>query len=578
MKKNLHLILFVFIFFYIFPFNFIFPQASNSSTHREFNRPKMEDGSKPPRGSTEFKRLKRIEKALKNISDKIKDKNSDINKKFSDCVKDALGNLFEPDIEVAEYLSDDMKSLKVTLSSEAHPDDKNSSDKVLMQVARKSGSHPNVNADTYHGVWHGKITIYPEAFQPKYSNCLEGNLFHEVLHLACFTNTSNFLGEKIAYACSHKIYKCASAKNPDDKKDDDYSNPDECTEENCKKEKKDRTNVDETRSGKISDTPDDNYSVADGVIKESIIESDFLIYRNGSYFDMDTLCGGIYFYGSESPKKLLEVSKAIIIPSGGLANLENDSTLRLMLQDYVMAGGTLLVLSQQYDTHIENLVPVPEGENIDFVGWRQDQSCYHGSVYFKGMHPVLSSSTGELLSGAVDGYFEAWPSTSTVLLNRTKNREAAMLYYPYGNGTVILTSLYTDWGYAHSQATLMELRVVRDLITFAKNPQLPIPMYDLTENVTPSINLNVNIKNNAETPVSKAILKAYTPDRKRVLYTIEQAVGLAPGEEVEIPVQSSSSLVPRPSSLVPLSSVSSVCSVGIILISFAYCKITKGVV
>jgi hypothetical protein len=112
-----------------------------------------------------------------------------------------------------------------------------------------------------------------------------------------------------------------------------------------------------------------------------------------------------------------------------------------------------------------------------------------------------------------------------------------LLYYPYGNGTVILTSLYTDWGYAHSQATLAELRVVRDLITFAKNPNLPIPMYDLSENFNPFISLNVTVKNSAETSASRAILRVYTPDRKRVLHTIEQAVGLAPGEEVEIPVQ-----------------------------------------
>jgi hypothetical protein len=79
--------------------------------------------------------------------------------------------------------------------------------------------------------------------------------------------------------------------------------------------------------------------------------------------------------------------------------------------------------------------------------------------------------------------------------------------------------------------------VVRDLITFAKNPNLPIPIYDLNENFNPSISLNVTIKNNAETLVSKAILKAYTPDRNRVLYTIEQAVSLAPGEKVETPVQ-----------------------------------------
>jgi hypothetical protein len=308
------------------------------------------------------------------------------------------------------------------------------------------------------------------------------------------------------------------------------------------------------------DFPDDNYSHSSGVYSmTSLLASiaalplntdqeffsfsyypDILIYDKYNYLDLPGLLDN--FDGFSNINDYVHDSfsnnhRLLIVPSGEFMGDENSEIIKQALEYFVESGGTLLVLSQQYDTHIENLVPVPDGEPLNFYGWRQDQSCYYSSVYFKGMHPVVSSSSGELLSGAVDGYFDAWPSTSTVLLNRTKNREAALLYYPYGNGTVILTSLYTDWGYAHSQATLAELRVVRDLITFAKNPNLSIPMYDLNENFNPSISLNVTIKNSAETPVSKAILKAYTPDRNRVLHTIEQAVSLAPGEKVETPVQ-----------------------------------------
>jgi len=341
----------------------------------------------------------------------------------------------------------------------------------------------------------------------------------------------------------------------------------------------------ESKEEPSPDTPDDNYSFNLAGNKRVGISNyserfPFIgILKNGNVIAMDTLLerierGCLYVENDFNPEKTLEITKLLVVPSGGFTGFGKSAYLKILLEQFVRNGGTIICFAQQ-DSDDYSLIPFVEKETLKAYGWRQDQSCYSGSVYFKGMHPVLSSATGELVSGAVDGYFEAWPSTSTVLLNRTKNREAAMLYYPYGNGTVILTSLYTDWGYAHSQATLMELRVVRDLITFAKNPHLPIPMYDLTENVTPSINLNVNVKNNAETPAAKVKLKAYTPDRKRVLYTIEQAVGLAPGEEVEVPIQSSSSLVPRSSSLVPPSSVS---SMGSLFMSFSYCKMMKGVV
>ncbi len=85
-------------------------------------------------------------------------------------------------------------------------------------------------------------------------------------------------------------------------------------------------------------------------------------------------------------------------------------------------------------------------------GWREDQSCLKNSLYVDGSHPALSS---------------------TVLLRRKVNNEPALIYYPYGEGTVILTSMFTDWGLAHSQASSAELKLVRDLVTFAKNPQSP---------------------------------------------------------------------------------------------------------
>jgi hypothetical protein len=96
--------------------------------------------------------------------------------------------------------------------------------------------------------------------------------------------------------------------------------------------------------------------------------------------------------------------------------------------------------------------------------------------------------------------------------------------------------MFTDWAYAHSQATTAELRIIRDLITFAKNPKLPIPMFDLEQNPTPTINLNVEIKNITETPASKAKLMVYTPNRDILLHVIEAPVSLNQGESTQIAI------------------------------------------
>ena len=152
------------------------------------------------------------------------------------------------------------------------------------------------------------------------------------------------------------------------------------------------------------------------------------------------------------------------------------------------------------------------------------------------MHPVLASQNTNTVTAAIDGFFSIYPADSTVLLRKMANQEPALLYYPYGDGHVFLTSMYTDWGAAHSQASAGELKLVRDLITFAKNPSLPIPMHKLTQDETAQINLTLKIKNDCEFPAVKVKTKVLSPNRKTVLYENEQSLSLAAGAETEMPV------------------------------------------
>ena len=287
-------------------------------------------------------------------------------------------------------------------------------------------------------------------------------------------------------------------------------------------------------SGPGGDHVDDNYSSSSGILREYNLAPEAVILTSGYWQEALKFYGGLKAEPNFTAKALFDSSPFLVIPTGGLFSQENDSTLKIILREYVRLGGTIIVFAQQYGRHYEKIVPLPEGASLAGQGWREDISCFSQPYNLKVMHPALAT----MAAGTVvtDGQFNVYPSNSTVLLRKGANQEPVLLYYPYGQGTVILTSLYSDWAAAHSQASTTELGLVRDLITFAKNSNLPIPMFNLAENATPAINLNIAIKNNTEIAAAKAIITVYTPDRKAVLHQAEAVVSLAAGAETEIPL------------------------------------------
>ncbi|MCP4147199.1 MAG: hypothetical protein GY757_05560, partial [bacterium] len=186
------------------------------------------------------------------------------------------------------------------------------------------------------------------------------------------------------------------------------------------------------------DHMDDNFSYFDGAVTEFNLAPHTVILKKGTWREALKLLGGLRFDGTGTARKLREITPLLIIPSGGLAEVRENKAFKNLLEQYLELGGNIIVLTQQYGQHYD---VIPGGETISALGWRQDQSCYNNSIYFDDMHPVLSSCTDQRLSAVVDGYFHDWPSSAAVLLNRTKNREAALLHYPHGNGWVVLSSL-----------------------------------------------------------------------------------------------------------------------------------------
>ena len=291
------------------------------------------------------------------------------------------------------------------------------------------------------------------------------------------------------------------------------------------------------------DHGDDLFSYCSGFIKEYHLAPEAVIYTNGYYQEALKLYGGLKFDGNNTAEELIKTTPFLVIPSGGLFGKENDFIFKEFLKQYVKLNGTIVAFAEQQGFHFDEILPISEGEKMKSVGFRSDESCYSGSSYYDHIHPVTSSWVTWYNTGSMgtDGYFIDYPSNSTVILRRTKNRYPLMLYYPYideegaETGGVIVCSLFSDWAAAHGQSTLLERRLVRDLITFAKNPHKKIPLYSFADTNSIQVELQeVNIKNNAEIPAAKVKLTAFNPDRNIVLHETERSIGLDPAQETII--------------------------------------------
>ena len=280
------------------------------------------------------------------------------------------------------------------------------------------------------------------------------------------------------------------------------------------------------------DNPDDNYSYfKTEKYGEFRIYPDYIIYKRGEWKTWWNAKREMYKNRNRALTdfenlELVKQEGVIVLPTGSLFSHQNDLSLKETLKQYVSNGGTIVVFAQQYGRHVENIVPIPDGERLKIYGWREDQSCLNGSVYTTGEHHVISSLKSDRASVAVDGYIDEYPQNSVILLRRISNRKPALLYYKYGKGTVILTTMYTDWGYAHSQASSEELKIVRDLLTFARDTESEIPMYNITETANPKIKLNLKLRNDTDYDAVKARIRVLNPSMSKVVFEKEVSVNI----------------------------------------------------
>ncbi len=208
------------------------------------------------------------------------------------------------------------------------------------------------------------------------------------------------------------------------------------------------------------DCPDETYTVGTGITEGVPSTSAYAavgVLGYGFAYDMIGLLQSFNEEArivslSEVSPSLVQKMPLLIIPSAGLYGMENSEILKAALQEYVKEGGTILVLSQQHGYEY-SVLPTPDGKVIRGRGWAEAISCFYRAAYIDTWHPVLAGLTTNTPDINIDGYFTGYPDNSTILLRRTANGQPAMLMYDYGLGKVIVTTLYSDWAYGHSQAS-----------------------------------------------------------------------------------------------------------------------------
>ena len=241
--------------------------------------------------------------------------------------------------------------------------------------------------------------------------------------------------------------------------------------------------------------------------------------------------------------------KVLILPTGSLYGLRADSVEHSALQSYVEQGGVVVCFTQAYGDDFSAL-PVPDGEELLAAGYKQDVSCFSGSAYPAMDHPVLSGITTLQMgcnggacgmrpgiTAGMDGFFRKVPINATVLLRRTISGEPCLILYPVGQGCVVASTMYEDWGYANGQSTKDGRSILANILSLAKAPAQTIPVTNLSAGGSASsIQLALNVRNLSGTPADQIEIVVMSPDRKTQVAQVFQSVSISANSEVDVPV------------------------------------------
>ena len=137
----------------------------------------------------------------------------------------------------------------------------------------------------------------------------------------------------------------------------------------------------------------------------------------------------------------LEDYQSLILASGGLSDLASGDSGRI--NKFVQAGGTIFTFAQPSGGDY-SLLP----GDIEAIGWDENEYTNNASAEIVNWHPMFSKLNKTTANLSSDGYFTKVPENATVLArNNQRNGQPIIVSYPYGNGQVIATTLYTDYAY-----------------------------------------------------------------------------------------------------------------------------------
>jgi len=255
---------------------------------------------------------------------------------------------------------------------------------------------------------------------------------------------------------------------------------------------------------------------------------DVALFANGFYNPsislMLKLGEPVSFQDIDFNPQIVRDHPVLLVPTGGFYGLEKSASVKALVEEYVQKGGTLVAFGQQHGYDWE-LLPTPtnpetgERKPVAGHGYHQDQSCVFNSVYIDTYHPILSVFSTSTANVGVDGYFTSYQKNSTVLLRRTANGQPAMILYPFGQGQVIATTLYSDFAFTHSQANQTEVNLVQNIISWAKKPG---PLAEIKPGET--VSAPVTVKNNTDIEAASVKIIILDPGRKIVS---EQSYGVS---------------------------------------------------
>lgn len=194
----------------------------------------------------------------------------------------------------------------------------------------------------------------------------------------------------------------------------------------------------------------------------------------------------------------------LIVPSSALGRFSHSTWLRTWLSEYTRTGGHLIVLAQAHGADWQML---PGGE-VDGLGFEEDIFCREDSVTVLTNNFYLAGIREELPDLQLDGSFTQYPANAIPLLQRrTGNQMPAMILYPYGQGTVLATSLYPDFSAINGLQTADDVVFMRSFFLEAWRQATGDPIL-FASSGNEDVSFSIPVTNDTASPASATQIKS----------------------------------------------------------------------